>query len=290
MPRQPDNGGLGGPPDDGGLGGNDGLGGQRDSGGLGQSPDSGGLGGLDIAIDRAAEVPIGVQLAWALRARIHDGRLTPGQRLPGLRDFAQALKINANTVRAVYQRLEHEDMIESRQGSGTYVAAAAHQPSAAGAIAASAAREALQTGVDPREVAAALYVQPGSDAQSHDHAADRRRGLRLQIAALEQVLVRIEAEHPELVSASRRAAPASRGVLPARGPRLLDIEELELTQTHLIRRLAALQTAMDERQGQRQRQAAPAESSAAEQVPAGAATAPKRAARQRRPPRPAPAS
>jgi DNA-binding transcriptional regulator YhcF (GntR family) len=258
---------------------------------LGGPPDDGGLGDLDFAIDRAAEVPIGVQLAWALRARIHDGRLTPGQRLPGLRDFAQALKINANTVRAVYQRLEHEGMIESRQGSGTYVAAAAHQPSAAGAIAASAAREALQTGVDPREVAAALYVQPGSDAQSHDRAAERRRGLRLQIAALEQVLVRIETDHPELVSASRRAAPASRGVLQSRGPRLLDIEELELTQTHLIRRLAALQTAMDELLGQRQRQAASTESaSAGEQVPAEAAAAPKRAARQRRPPRPAPAS
>jgi hypothetical protein len=30
---------------------------------------------LDFAIDRNAEVPIGVQLAWALRARIRDGRL-----------------------------------------------------------------------------------------------------------------------------------------------------------------------------------------------------------------------
>ena len=81
---------------------------------------------MDLTIDRRAEVPIGVQLAWALRARIDDGRLATGQRLPGLRDLAQALKINANTVRAVYQRLEHEGMIESQQGSGTYVTATAH--------------------------------------------------------------------------------------------------------------------------------------------------------------------
>ncbi len=179
---------------------------------------------MDFAIDRRAEVPIGVQLAWALRARIHDGRLTPGQRLPGLRDLAQALKVNANTVRAVYQRLEHEGMIESQQGSGTYVTATARTLSAAGAIAASAAREAHQTGVDPREVAAALYVEPGSEAQPHDQGAERRRGLRVQIAALEQVLARMEAEHPELVPASRAAV---RRALPARGPRLLDVEELE---------------------------------------------------------------
>jgi GntR family transcriptional regulator len=236
-------------------------------------PDTGGLGGgLDFAIDRRADVPIGVQLAWALRARIHDGRLTPGQRLPGLRDLAQALKVNANTVRAVYQRLEHEGLIQSQQGSGTYVAATAHEPSAAGAIAANAAREAHQTGVDPREVAAALYVGSGAQAH-HDQAAERRRELRTQIATLEQVLSKIEAEHPGLATRSRKA-------LPARGPRLLDVEELELTQTYLIRRLAAVQNARDELEGRRQ--------PSAEQV-GEAAPAPKRAARSRASTRPAPA-
>ncbi len=241
-----------------------------------RQPDTGGSGlgtpldgGLDFAIDRRAEVPIGVQLAWALRARIHDGRLTPGQRLPGLRDLAQALKVNVNTVRAVYQRLEHEGMIESQQGSGTFVTATARRSSAAGAIAASAAREALQTGVDPREVAAALYVEPGSDAQPHDQGAERRRGLRVQIAALEQVLARMEAEHPELVPASRAAVRRS---LPARGPRLLDVEELELTQTHLLRRLAAIQNASDELEHRRQTSA---------EKPQVVALAPKPAARPR---------
>lgn len=260
-----------------------------------RQPDTGGSGlgtpplegGLDFAIDRRAEVPIGVQLAWALRARIHDGRLTPEQRLPGLRDLAQELKVNANTVRAVYQRLEHEGLIESQQGSGTFVTATARRSSAAGAIAASAAREALQTGVDPREVAAALYVEPGADAQqqgagaqSHDQGAERRRGLRVQIAALEQVLARMEAEHPELVPASRAAV---RRALPVRGPRLLDVEELELTQTHLLRRLAAIQNASDELEHRRQSTAEPVEK------PQATALAPKPAARPRAKARPAPA-
>jgi DNA-binding transcriptional regulator YhcF (GntR family) len=248
------------------------------------------LGGLDFAIDRGAEVPIGVQLAWALRTRIHDGRLTPGQRLPGLRDLAQALKINANTVRAVYQRLEHEGIIESQQGSGTYVTATAHTPSAAGAIAASAAREAHQTGVDPREVAAALYVDPGARVRPPDRAAERRRDLRIQIATLEQVLVKIETEHPGLVPASRAAASSVRTHGSTNGPRLLDVEELELVQTHLLRRLAALQTALDEQGHQRQTSAerTSAERPYTESAPA-AATAPKRAARPRTKTRPAPA-
>jgi len=254
--------------------------------------------GLDFAIDRRAEVPIGVQLAWALRTRIQNGSLVSGQRLPGLRDLAQALKINANTVRAVYQRLEHEGMIESQQGSGTYVAPTARRRSAAGAIAASAAQEARQTGIDPREVAAALYVEP-ERTPPPEQAAERRRALRVQIATLEQLVVRLETDHPELVQAARAVASPDRA-LPDRGPRLLDAEELEQTQAHLIRRLAALQAALDERavppaapaRTVAKRPAAVAEQPAAEQAAEAeteTATAPKLAARRRRPPRPAPA-
>lgn len=251
-----------------------------------------GGGELDLTIDRRAEVPIGVQLAWALRARIHDGRFTPGQRLPGLRDLAHALQINANTVRAVYQRLEHEGMIESQQGSGTYVADTAHRRSAAGAIAASAAQEARQTGIDPREVAAALYVEPEHQPEPADRAAERRRVLRIQIATLEQLLVKIEAEHPELVPVSRAAAPPPRLAVASDGPRLLDMDELEQTQTHLIRRLAALQAALDGQlhQGQGEAGQQPAEQQAPEtETTTATTTAPKRAPRRRRPPRPAPA-
>jgi len=106
---------------------------------------------VDIAIDRAGEIPIGVQLAWALRARIGDGRLAPGERLPGLRELAEALGINANTARSVYQRLEQEGLIDSRQGMGTFVAHAHPEPSAVGQIVADAALQARRTGVDPRQ-------------------------------------------------------------------------------------------------------------------------------------------
>ena len=77
---------------------------------------------LGLSIDRDAEVPIGLQLAWGLRARIYDGTLESGHRLPGLREVAEATGMTINTVRAVYQRLNQEGLIDSQQGSGTFVA------------------------------------------------------------------------------------------------------------------------------------------------------------------------
>jgi DNA-binding transcriptional regulator YhcF (GntR family) len=201
-------------------------------------PEAPRLDGLDFALDRDAEVPIGVQLAWALRARIRDGRFKPGQRLPGLRDLAEILGVNANTVRAVYQRLEHEGMIDSHQGSGTFVADAPREPSPVGEIAADAAREARATGVDPREVAAALYVSLEEPALSGDEEARRRRRLRAQIATLEQALGEIATKHPALALAS-----ASTGRYL--GPRLLDADELEQVRAQLVRQLTTIQTAVD---------------------------------------------
>jgi DNA-binding transcriptional regulator YhcF (GntR family) len=228
---------------------------------------------LDFAIDRNAEVPIGVQLAWALRARIRDGRLVPGQRLPGLRELAESLKVNANTVRAVYQRLEHEGIIESQRGNGTFVAAVPQaQRSAVGAIAANAAREALRTGVDPREVAAALYVEPAAVARSEPEQAERRQRLRTQIAVLEQALVEIEVAHPGLLATTRPTQPS-------RGPRLLEADELEQVQSDLIRRLANIQLAIDES----------AQPAAANQDPVVRSTPKRAAARSRAKTRPAPA-
>jgi DNA-binding transcriptional regulator YhcF (GntR family) len=189
----------------------------------------------DLAIDREGEIPIGVQLAWALRARIGDGRLAPGRRLPGLRELAEMLGINANTARTVYQRLEQEGLIDSRQGTGTFVASVAQEPSAVGRIAADAARQARKTGVDPREVAAALYVTGEPTAEpppsSAAQAMARRRELRTQIAALEQALSEIQARHPGLIATPSKPPRQA-------GPRLLSVEELERVRTGLVRRLA----------------------------------------------------
>ncbi|HYM54584.1 MAG TPA: GntR family transcriptional regulator [Solirubrobacteraceae bacterium] len=243
----------------------------------------------DIAIDRDAEVPIGVQLAWALRSRIGDGRLQPGERLPGLRDLAEATGVNVNTVRAVYQRLEHEGLIDSQQGSGTFVVPTPRQPSAVGTIVANAAREARETGVDPREVAAALYVSLESAAGPTDEDAERRRLLRAQIAALERALGEMEAAHPGVAPPPPRPRPR-----PGIGPRLLSAEELEQVRSLLVRRLSIIQAAIDGAtsalatgEGEAAPTARPRPQSA--KADANAAPAAKRATRPPRGTRPAPA-
>jgi DNA-binding transcriptional regulator YhcF (GntR family) len=211
------------------------------------------LDGFAASVDRDGEIPIGVQLGWALRASIRDGRFVPGQRMPGLRELADAAGVNVNTVRAVYQRLEREGLIDSRQGSGTFVAPESSQPSAVASIAADAAREALASGADPREVAAALYVTPSqagppspegtADDVIYDEeaaaAAARRRTLRTQIATLERAIGEIEAEHPGVAprSTATRRGPG--------GPTLLSAEELEQVRSELVRRLATVQAAID---------------------------------------------
>jgi hypothetical protein len=173
--------------------------------------------------------------------------------------MADAVGVNVNTVRAVYQNLEHEGLIDSQQGSGTFVAPTRHKPSAVGTIAADAAREAHATGVDPREVAAALYVASEPPALV-DEAAERRRLLRTQIAGLERTLGELEAKHPGL-------APAPTQTHASIGPALLGSEQLEQVLSMLVRRLAAIQAAIDalgrkedpgEAEGERKRQAATA--------------------------------
>jgi len=194
----------------------------------------------EISVDRKAEVPIGTQLAWAIRSRIGDGRLAPGDRLPGLRELAESTGVNVNTVRAVYQRLEAQGLIDSQQGSGTFVRPRASRPTAANEIAASAASEAREVGVDPREVAAVLYSSPDEAPPARDAGLERRRMLREQIAALERTVAELEAIHPGLAPARAQGARRSRG------PMLLSAEELEQVRGELVKRLAAVQGAIDE--------------------------------------------
>ena len=82
---------------------------------------------LDVRVDRENDIPLGVQLAWALKERIANGTLEPGDRLPSVRELAAEAGVNVNTVRAVYARLEQEGLTRSEQGRGTFVSAAADE-------------------------------------------------------------------------------------------------------------------------------------------------------------------
>jgi GntR family transcriptional regulator len=240
-----------------------------------------------LVIDRKADVPIGVQLTWALRSRIAEGRFAAGQRLPGLRDLAEATGVNVNTVRAVYQRLEQDGLIDRQQGSGTFVAAAPQRAAAVGAITANAAHEARETGVDPREVAAALYVgdtaEPTEAAGTEQSEQARRRSLRGQIAAFERAIAELESDHPGIAPAPARGR---RGI----GPALLTVEELTHVRASLIRRLTIVQSAIDEHVGQRCEDTPQKAPARAPRKAKAQPAEPRKAPRARPTTRPAPAS
>jgi len=52
---------------------------------------------------------------------VETGALRSGEQLPGIRKMAEDLVINPNTVAKAYRELEHEGVIELRQGFGAFV-------------------------------------------------------------------------------------------------------------------------------------------------------------------------
>ena len=76
-------------------------------------------------------VPIYLQLMEQVKHAIATGALRPGEQLPGMRKVAEELVINPNTVAKAYRELEHEGVIELRQGAGAFVSEKAPSKKAA---------------------------------------------------------------------------------------------------------------------------------------------------------------
>ena len=81
---------------------------------------------MELTVDRESGIPVGIQLVQRLRSQIESRALSPGDRLPSVRDAAVAAGVNVNTVRAAYGRLEREGLVRSEQGRGTFVAKREH--------------------------------------------------------------------------------------------------------------------------------------------------------------------
>src|SRR6267154_4074 len=78
--------------------------------------------GSDLDVARDSDVPISTQIFWQLAYQIDSGRLLPGARLAPVRELGAALRVNPNTIRAVYRRLSDAGYVTSRHGAGTHVA------------------------------------------------------------------------------------------------------------------------------------------------------------------------
>jgi len=70
----------------------------------------------------ASGQPVYLQLKDQVRLAVETGLLVAGEQLPGIRGVAEDLAINPNTVAKAYRELEHEGLLELRQGAGAFVA------------------------------------------------------------------------------------------------------------------------------------------------------------------------
>ena len=76
---------------------------------------------MQISIDNKSGVPFYRQIIEQVKFAVASGDLQPSDRLPTVRQLAVDLSINPNTVIRAYRELEIEGMLDTQQGSGTFV-------------------------------------------------------------------------------------------------------------------------------------------------------------------------
>jgi DNA-binding transcriptional regulator YhcF (GntR family) len=205
-----------------------------------------------FSTDPAAELPVGVQLSWRLRALIASGRLAPAERLPSFRQLAEWAGVNVNTVRSVYAGLEAAGLVVTRQGQGTFVATGVRATPELEEIAGDALRRVRDLGLDPGDLvvvaaACASMTEEGeiaveADGQMPDfaeasEAIEVRHELRRQIGRLE---VELAAYTRDLPGDMPTAASYSEA-------HVAGVEELERTRDILIAQLSKAQRAAEAR-------------------------------------------
>src|SRR6476646_7271394 len=117
--------------------------------------------GGSLDVERDSDVPISTQIFWQLAYQIDSGRLLPGSRLPPVRELGAALRVNPNTIRAVYRRLADAGYVNSRHGAGTHVADRPPQRRGAenlAGIVSEMLRRAAQAGFTADELASATFA------------------------------------------------------------------------------------------------------------------------------------
>jgi len=76
---------------------------------------------LIIRIDHKSGVPFYRQIVEQVKFAAARGELKPGDQLPTVRQLAVDLSINPNTVVRAYRELEFERVLQTQQGSGTFI-------------------------------------------------------------------------------------------------------------------------------------------------------------------------
>lgn len=74
-------------------------------------------------LDLHSGVPVYRQIIDQVRGGVASGALQPGDQLPTVRQLAVDLAINPNTVVRAYRELELGGLLETHQGTGTFISA-----------------------------------------------------------------------------------------------------------------------------------------------------------------------
>lgn len=74
-------------------------------------------------LDSSSGVPFYRQVIDQVLLAVADGRLKAGTKLPTVRQLAVDLSVNLNTVAKAYREMEIRGIVETQQGTGTFIAA-----------------------------------------------------------------------------------------------------------------------------------------------------------------------
>ena len=76
---------------------------------------------IEFKLDHKSGVPLYRQIIDQIRYGIVSGKWKPGEQLPTVRALAVELKVNLNTVSKAYKELEILKVLETQQGTGTFI-------------------------------------------------------------------------------------------------------------------------------------------------------------------------
>ncbi|HET9171737.1 MAG TPA: GntR family transcriptional regulator [Actinospica sp.] len=84
---------------------------------------------IEFVLDGRSSVATYMQLVLQVKQALRVGLLRPGDQLPRVREVAQQLAINPNTVLKAYRELRLEGLTEGRPGGGTFLVGTLAGPS-----------------------------------------------------------------------------------------------------------------------------------------------------------------
>lgn len=76
---------------------------------------------MQIQVSQSDSTPFYAQVVGQIRFLIASGRLDSGDQLPAIRQLAEQLTLNPNTIARAYRELEREGVVVAKRGAGVFV-------------------------------------------------------------------------------------------------------------------------------------------------------------------------